>query len=66
MTWIFPAVVLGVAGIVAVAVAAARLVAAARSLSRKATEAHALFEPRWAKLHAHGGETSPLAAYDRA
>ena len=69
MTWIFLAVVLGtlgVAGLVAVAVAAARLTAAARSLSRKATEAHALFEPRWARLHALGGETGSPAAYDRA
>ncbi|MET8868653.1 hypothetical protein ABZW11_37480 [Nonomuraea sp. NPDC004580] len=65
MTWIFLSVAIGVAGLAVLAVAGARVVAAARTLRREVAEAQAQLEPRRARLTGQGGETTPRAAYDR-
>jgi hypothetical protein len=65
MTWIFLTVGLGVAGLIAIGVAGARVVMAARSLNKEIAEAKAQLEPRQARLAGQGDETTPRAAYDR-
>ncbi|MEV4799788.1 hypothetical protein AB0K18_07205 [Nonomuraea sp. NPDC049421] len=65
MTWIFLSVAIGLAGLAVLAVAGARVVAAARTLRREVAEAQAQLEPRRARLTGQGGETTPPAAYDR-
>ncbi|UBU09576.1 hypothetical protein [Nonomuraea gerenzanensis] len=50
MTWIFVSVGLGVAGLVVLGVAGARVVAAARTLKREIAAAQAQLEPRRARL----------------
>ncbi|MBB6549179.1 hypothetical protein [Nonomuraea rubra] len=65
MTWIFVSAGLGVAGLVVLGIAGARVVAAARNLKREIAAAQAQLEPRRARLAGQGGETSPQAAYDR-
>lgn len=65
MTWIYVSVGLGVAGLVVLGIAGARVVAAARTLKREIAEAKAQLEPRRARLAGQGDETVPQAAYDR-
>ncbi|TYB70176.1 hypothetical protein FXF51_03670 [Nonomuraea sp. PA05] len=65
MSWIFLSAGLGVAGLVVLGIAGARVVAAARTLKREIAAAHAQLEPRRARLAGQGDETTPQAAYDR-
>ncbi|MFC4010461.1 hypothetical protein ACFOY2_24760 [Nonomuraea purpurea] len=65
MTSIYVAIGLGVAGLVVIMVAGARVVAAARTLNREIAAAKAQLEPRRARLTHQGDETTPRAAYDR-
>ncbi|WP_043627895.1 LapA family protein [Nonomuraea candida] len=65
MTWIFVSVGLGVAGLVALGVAGARVVSAARSLKREIAVAKAQLEPGRVRSSGQGDETTPQAAYDR-
>ncbi|MFG1703216.1 hypothetical protein ACFLIM_08480 [Nonomuraea sp. M3C6] len=68
MTWIYLAAGLGLAGLVVVGIAGARVVAAARTLEREMrqiAEAKAQLELRRARLAGRGDETAPQAAYDR-
>ncbi|MCF6475479.1 hypothetical protein FAF44_45060 [Nonomuraea sp. MG754425] len=65
MTWIYLSAGLGVAGLIVLAVAGARVVAAARSLNAEIVAAKAQLEPGRARLTARGDETTPRAAYDR-
>ncbi|NJP97501.1 hypothetical protein HCN51_50150 [Nonomuraea sp. FMUSA5-5] len=65
MTWIFLSAGLGVAGLIVLGVAGARVAVAARTLKREIAAAHAQLEPRRARLAGQGDETTPRAAYDR-
>lgn len=65
MTLLFVSVGIGVAGLIVLVVAGARVVVAARTLRREVAEAQAQLEPRRARLTGQGGETTPPAAYDR-
>ncbi|MEV0621467.1 hypothetical protein AB0I81_49625 [Nonomuraea sp. NPDC050404] len=65
MTWIYLSAGLGVAGLVVLGVAGARVVAAARILNREIATAKAQLEPGRARLTNRGDETTPRAAYDR-
>ncbi|MFI6503592.1 hypothetical protein [Nonomuraea typhae] len=55
MTWIFVAVALGVAGFAVLAVAGAKVLAAARGLSRELSAAEARISPAGARLHGQIG-----------
>ncbi|MFG1699958.1 hypothetical protein [Nonomuraea sp. NPDC049309] len=55
MTLLFVSVGIGVAGLLALLVAGARVVVAARTLRREVAEAQAQLEPRRARLTGHGG-----------
>ena len=54
-TWVFLAAGLGLAGTAVLVVAGARVIVAARKLSREIAAARAMLEPRTARLRAPGG-----------
>ncbi|MFI7442591.1 LapA family protein [Nonomuraea indica] len=66
MTWILLAAGLGVAGVLALLVAGARVIRAARRLNREVAGARARLAAKSARIHSPEDETHALGAYDRA
>ncbi|MEU7000870.1 hypothetical protein [Nonomuraea sp. NPDC046570] len=73
MTWIYAAVAVAMAGLAVLAFTAARVLSAARGLSREVERAHNRIAAQERTLRAQiadncrrGDETTRVAAYDRA